>query len=155
MGPLLSASFVATACQPYRTIPSCKSSVKDEQCTTIGHCQECEYARVVSEDVLVCWAKPCDPVSLPQSDSKIGFPGSNYLLLDRPELSDPGFTYRTPQSAHHPHKLMMNIASAILGVVYMLLFLLGSDNSYTTLRNLFFNPKSFVVAVYGWWSPIK
>ena len=29
---------------------------------------------------------------------------------------------RTLQSAHHPHKAMMNIASAILGVVYILLF---------------------------------
>ena len=61
---------------------------------------------------------------------------------------------RTPQSAHHPHKSHDEHRQCNPGGGIHFAVLLGSDNSYTTPSEIpFFDPKSFVVAVYGWWSP--
>ena len=62
---------------------------------------------------------------------------------------------RNPQSAHHPHKSNDEHRQCNPGGGIHFAVLLGSDNSYTTpLRNPCFDLKSFVVAVYGWWSPM-
>ena len=54
-----------------------------------------------------------------------------------------------------PTKTMMNIASVILGMVYILLFSWVLTIRAPPPLKSFFDPKSFVVAVYGWWSPIE
>ena len=60
---------------------------------------------------------------------------------------------------HHPRttptKAMMNITSAILGLVFfVLLSYLGSDNSYTIpSKSHSLDRKSFVVVVCCWWTP--
>ena len=61
---------------------------------------------------------------------------------------------RTPQSAHHPHKNNEEHRQCNPGGGIYVAVLLGYDNSYTTPFEIpLFGPKSFVVAVYGGWSP--
>ena len=63
---------------------------------------------------------------------------------------------QTPQSAHHPHKSHdeHRQCNPRRGIHFAVL--LGPDNSHTTPVEIpLFDPKLFVVAVYGWWSPTK
>ena len=95
-------------------------------------------------------------------DSCESFQGSRtepFFLANRESLAryENRAFFRTPQSAHHPHKSHDEHRQCNPGGGIHLAVFLGSDNLCTTpfeFRNPFFDPKSFVVAVYGWWSPI-